>query len=62
MAHHGRTPAAWTSVVIGTIGFLIGAIALMLDPISMPMFWVGLALAVVMFPLWALLNRLGYGD
>ncbi len=60
MAHHGRTPAAWTSITIGTVGYLIGALGLMLDPINMTMFWIGLALALVMFPLWALLNRLGY--
>lgn len=39
---------------------MIGALGLMLDPINMTMFWIGLALALVMFPLWALLNRLGY--
>jgi hypothetical protein len=36
---HGNTPAAWTAVIIMIIGFLIGAIAVML--LNWPLFWIG---------------------
>jgi hypothetical protein len=35
--NHGNTPAAWTGVAVALAGFLIGGIALMLSPVSMPM-------------------------
>ena len=38
MAHHGNTPAAWTAVTVAMLGFVVGGIALMLDPVSMPVF------------------------
>jgi hypothetical protein len=44
--NHGNTPAAWTGVTVALLGFLVGGIALMLEPISMPLFWVGCALGV----------------
>lgn len=62
MSHHGNTPAAWISMGLATLGFLIGGIAVMLSPINMVLFWVGVVLAVVAFPLWAVLNKMGYGD
>ena len=43
---HGNTPAAWTAVAVGLLGFVVGAVGLMLDPISMLIFWVGMAIAV----------------
>ena len=46
MAHHGNTPAAWTAVTVAMVGFVVGGVALMLDPVSMPLFWVGCALGV----------------
>ena len=41
---HGNTPAAWTAVAVGLLGFVVGAVGLMLDPISMLIFWVGMAI------------------
>ena len=38
-AHHGNTPAAWTAVLIGLFGFLLGAVGLMAS--SMTLFWIG---------------------
>ena len=32
-ANHGNTPAAWTAVVVGLLGFVVGGIGLMLDPV-----------------------------
>ena len=40
--NHGNTPAAWTAVGVAMLGFLVGSIALMLSPISMVLFWVGI--------------------
>lgn len=43
--YHGSTPAAWTVVVIITIAFIVGTLALILG--NWPMFWVGVAMVVV---------------
>lgn len=42
---HGSTPAAWTAVVIITIAFIVGTLAVVLG--NWPMFWVGVGLVVV---------------
>ena len=57
---HGNTPAAWTAVGVAMLGFLVGSIALMLSPISMILFWVGIVLAVGAFPLFLVMARLGF--
>ena len=46
MAHHGNTPAAWAAVVVGLLGFTVGGVGLMFDPVKMPIFWVGVAITV----------------
>ena len=33
--NHGNTPAAWTAVAVAMVGFLVGGVGLMLDPVSM---------------------------
>lgn len=58
--NHGNTPAAWTGVGVAMLGFLVGSIALMLTPVSMPIFWVGVALGVVAFPLFLIMAKLGF--
>lgn len=57
--NHGNTPAAWTAVVVGLVGFVVGAIGLMLDPISYPVFWVGVAITVAAGVLFAVMGKLG---
>jgi len=57
---HGNTPAAWTAVAVGLLGFVVGAVGLMLDPISMLIFWVGLAIAVGALVVYAVMSKLGY--
>ncbi len=42
---HGSTPAAWTAVVIITIAFAVGTLAVVLG--NWPMFWVGVGLVVL---------------
>ncbi len=58
--NHGNTPAAWTGVGVAMLGFLVGSIALMLTPVSMPIFWIGVALGVVALPLFLILAKLGF--
>lgn len=57
--NHGNTPAAWTAVVVGLVGFVVGAVGLMLDPISYPVFWVGVVITVAGGVLFAVMGRLG---
>ena len=58
-ANHGNTPAAWTAVVIGLAGFVVGGVALMLDPVNMTIFWVGMGLFAVAGIVFAVMARIG---
>ncbi len=62
MAHHGNTPAAWTAVTVAMVGFVVGGIGLMLDPVSMPVFWVGVALGVASLVVFAVMAKMGMND
>ncbi|MFC7359501.1 HGxxPAAW family protein [Nocardioides astragali] len=59
MASHGNTPAAWTAVAVAMLGFVVGSVALLLSPISELMLWIGIVIAVVAFPLFLVLSKLG---
>lgn len=59
-ASHGNTPAAWIAVAVGLLGFLIGSVAMMLEPISWLVFWVGVAVTVVGGLLFIVLAKLGF--
>lgn len=54
---HGNTPAAWTAVFIGLASFVVGGIGLMIY--SMPVFWVGVALAPVALVALYVMSRMG---
>ena len=58
-ANHGNTPAAWTAVVVGLIGFIVGGIGLMFDPVSMPVFWVGVAITLAAGAIFLIMGKLG---
>ena len=62
MAHHGNTPAAWTAVTVAMVGFVVGGVGLMLDPVSMPIFWVGIALGVASLVVFVVMAKLGMND
>jgi hypothetical protein len=62
MAHHGNTPAAWTAVSVAMLGFVVGGVALMLDPVSMTLFWVGCALGVASLVVFAVMAKMGMND
>lgn len=60
--NHGNTPAAWSAVVVGLLGFVVGAVGMMLDPINMVIFWVGIALILGAGVLYVVLNKVGLGS
>ncbi|MCD4534795.1 hypothetical protein LRP67_11935 [Nocardioides sp. cx-169] len=57
--NHGNTPAAWTAVVVGLLGFVVGAIGLMLDPINYTIFWVGVAITLASGVLFVIMAKMG---
>ncbi|MFI5293133.1 MAG: HGxxPAAW family protein, partial [Candidatus Limnocylindrales bacterium] len=57
-----NTPAAWTAVSVAMLGFVVGGVALMLDPISMPIFWVGIALGVASLVIFAVMAKMGLNE
>lgn len=59
MAHHGNTPAAWTGVTIMLIGWVVGAIGLMIG--TMLLFWIGVALQPVGLVAGAVMSKMGMG-
>ena len=61
-AHHGNTPAAWIGVGIGMLAFVVGAVALMISPISWTLFWIGVALAVAALVVFGVMAKLGFHD
>jgi len=61
-SHHGNTPAAWTAVSVAMLGFVVGGVALMLDPINMAIFWVGIALGVASIVIFAVMAKMGLNE
>lgn len=57
--NHGNTPAAWTTVVLALLSFVVGGIGLMIG--SMPVFWIGVALTPVAIVVGLVMSRMGYG-
>ncbi len=60
--NHGNTPAAWTAVIVGLVGFLVAGVGLMLSPISMTVFWAGALLLPVAMVVFLVMTKLGLGD
>lgn len=59
MSHHGNTPAAWTGVTVAMLGFVVGGVGLMLDPVSMTLFWIGCALGVGALVVFGVMAKMG---
>jgi uncharacterized membrane protein YfcA len=59
-AGHGNTPAAWTAVAVAMLGFVVGSVALLQTPTQMTLLWIGIIIAVVSFPLFLVLSKLGF--
>jgi hypothetical protein len=60
--NHGNTPAAWTAVAVALIGFVVGGVGLMLEPVSYAVFWVGVGLNVLAGVIFVVMARLGYHE
>ncbi|HEY0890184.1 MAG TPA: HGxxPAAW family protein [Nocardioides sp.] len=60
--NHGNTPAAWSAVAVALLGFLVGSVALLLDPVNYVVFWVGVAIVIASGVLFAVLAKLGYHE
>jgi cyanate permease len=60
--NHGNTPAAWTAVSVAMLGFVVGAVGLMLDPISWVILWVGIGLGLGAFVLFLVMAKLGFHE
>ncbi len=56
---HGSTPAAWTAVVIITIAFAVGTVAIVVA--NWPLFWVGVGLVVVGAVVGRVMQSMGLG-
>lgn len=59
MAHHGNTPAAWTTVTLMLIGYVVGGIGLVVG--NWPLFWIGVALQPVALVAGKILQMMGKG-
>jgi hypothetical protein len=57
---HGNTPAAWSAVTVALLGFVVGSVGLMLEPVSYLVFWIGVALVVGAGILFGVLAKLGF--
>ena len=60
--NHGNTPAAWTGVAVAMLGFVVGGVALMLDPVNMTLFWVGVGLGLGSLVVFAVMAKMGLHD
>ena len=58
-ANHGNTPAAWTAVAIALLGFLVGSIGLLFDPVNYTVFWVGVGLVFLAGVVFVIMDKLG---
>ena len=58
-AHHGNTPAAWTTVTIVLIGFVVGGLALVIE--VLPLFWVGVAFVPIGMIVGKVMQKMGLG-
>jgi hypothetical protein len=59
--NHGNTPAAWTAVTVAMLGFVVAGIGLMTSPISLAIFWVGMALLPAAIVVWVVMEKAGLG-
>ncbi|MCL8027561.1 HGxxPAAW family protein [Nocardioides bruguierae] len=58
-ANHGNTPAAWTAVVIGLVGVVVGSVGLLFNPVSMPVFWVGVVITLASLVVYGVMAKMG---
>ncbi len=56
---HGSTPAAWTLVVLITLGFIVSTVGLVIG--QWPVFWVGVAIVALGAIVGAVMKAAGLG-
>ena len=59
---HGNTPAAWAGVGVAMIGFVLGSVALLRTPVINSLLWIGILVAILAFPLFLVLSKLGFNS
>ena len=59
--NHGNTPAAWTGVSIGMLAFVVAGIGLMMSPVNLLVFWIGMALLPLGLVVWIVMEKMGLG-
>jgi hypothetical protein len=57
--NHGNTPAAWAAVAVAMLGFVVGGIGLMFNPINMAVFYVGVAIGVASLVVFVVMAKMG---
>jgi uncharacterized protein (DUF983 family) len=60
--NHGNTPAAWSAVTVALVGFVVGGVGLMLDPHSMPVFWIGVLITLGAAVVFVVMDKMGMHD
>ena len=60
--NHGNTPAAWTGVSVAMVGFVVGAVGLMMSPVSMTVFYIGAGIAIAGLVVFAVMAKMGLND
>ena len=60
--NHGNTPAAWAAVTVAMVGFVVGAVGLMIEPISWTIFWVGVVIGVAAIVVFGVMAKLGFHE
>ena len=59
---HGNTPAAWTAVMVCMLGFVVGAVGMLLQPVNMAVFWVGVVIGVASLVVYAVMAKMGFNE
>lgn len=57
--NHGNTPAAWTAVVVALAGFVVGGVGLMLSPVNMVIFWIGVVIVLAAAVVFVAMDKAG---
>ena len=60
--NHGNTPAAWAAVAVAMLGFVVGGIGLMFDPVNLAVFWVGVAIGAASLVVFVVMAKMGFNN
>lgn len=59
--HHGRSPAAWTGVVIACVGFVLATIASVTGP-NWTLAWVSASVLLLALVVTGIMKKMGLGN